>query len=236
MGGFKSRLVGAGLAALFAPVALGSAFAQQASSPAIVIVPEVAGIDPQSGMAVPEAYLPAGDRLSDAVINEWLAAPSSLFADNPRGGGDMTQYVALLAGSDERTVPLLIELALSEEPTPLQMRAIAFGLASAAIRSSPTAPEYAAWISTLVAASGLDAFMNAYAMALNFDEAQIETAEIPGMPSRAQSPGGLTGPGGIGPVGAVGTVATQSGDFSARGFRSFGGVNYGGSDPSSAGS
>ena len=83
--------------------------------------------------------------------------------------------------------------------------------------------------------------MNAYAVALSFDDREVATAEIAGGGSiPAGGPGSLTGPGGIGPAGSVGaanTVETQSGDFPIdRGLGNFGGVTINVSDPSSAGS
>lgn len=176
---------------------------------------------------LPTPGLESAARLSAEVISAFLTNPAGLLSAYPTAGEAMERYVALLAGSDVRTIDVLIALAGNPQATRLQVRAIAEGLAAAALAAEQTAPDYAAFILAQVAASGNAVLTGDFNVALRDDGDDIDTAELPGAGAGGGGGGGSVGggtlsggAGGVGVSGATGgstTASTSSGSYSVGG-------------------
>lgn len=179
---------------------------------------------PGAGQQLPEPSLDETARLSPEVIDAWLQEPSSLLDSHPSAGPAMVRYVALLAGSDARSIEALISLAGHPSASRRQARAIAGGLAETAIAAQQTSPDYAAFILLRVAASGNEQLISDFGQLLRgADDTDIDTAELPGT---GGAPGGAPGSGVLGGGGdfassGVGSgsaiVSTSSGSLSIGG-------------------
>jgi hypothetical protein len=103
---------------------------------------------------LPEPNLEEIARLSPETVEAWLDEPAALLRSHPSAGPAMVRHVALLAGSDARSVDALIALAGDPAASRGQATAIVVGLARTAAAARKAAPDYAAFILLRVAASG----------------------------------------------------------------------------------
>lgn len=209
----------------------GSANAQNTDAPVVAQSTPGDTAQPNQGTsgatALPTPGLDQAARLSAEIIGEFLGNPAGLLSSYPAAGEAMERYVALLAGSDVRTIDALIALAGNPQATRLQVRAIADGLAAAAGAAEQTAPDYAAFILAQVAGSGNALLMGDFNLALRDDGDDIDTAELPGAGAGGGGAGGgsisggtLSGPSGMGVSGATGgstTAGGSSGSYSIGG-------------------
>lgn len=171
------------------------------------------------GATPPSAYMTGSVRVSDADMASFLGSPDKLLSLYGEGGITMSNYVRLLAASDNRAVPALLLLGASSEATPAQKTAIGAGLARAAIGAQIASPPYAAYIQQQVASSTDPALINAFTTAL----AEPATAAFGGGGAGAGAGGGgagggsLTGGGQGGTNGGLGNTPVRNTD-SANGF------------------
>lgn len=163
--------------------------------------------------AAPAAYLTGSERLPPEVVDQWITAPKTVFDGNPltsanhqTGSVGVPNYVRLLAGSDNRTVPLLVSLADSPDTTTDQVEAIARGLASAAHDAEKIAPLYSNYILVEVAKATSGNFKDRFQAALN--QAAVSALG----PGPAGAAGGSFSAGSVGGGGDAGPGQYQGGD------------------------
>lgn len=120
-----------------------------------------------SASAAPAAYLSGAERLSEDAVNQWLQQPDSIFSTYPAGGLPLSNFVRHLAGSDNRTVEELVDVAKDTKASSAQVAAIGAGLARAAQGGQRSAPLYAVYIQQRVALSSNSGLIDAFLAALS---------------------------------------------------------------------
>lgn len=186
-----------------------------------VVVPQAPTVS--SAQELPQPGLTEPARLSPTVVTAWLEDPDSLLTTYVSGGPAMIEYVALVAGSDARTIIPLIELAIQPTTAFRHLRAIAFGLASASKAAQESSPEFSAYLLLRVASSGNQQLIDYFAQALR-DEGDIETSELGTVVGSLVPSGGGVGTvsgdgsvGGSGITGGTSVVGVSAGSFSGGG-------------------
>lgn len=164
------------------------------------------------GGTPPNAYMTGSVRVSDADMASFLSSPTKLLSLYAEGGITMSNYVRLLAASDNRAVPALLLLGASTEATPAQKTAIGAGLARAAIGAQIASPAYAAYIQQQVASSTDPALITAFTSALAEPATAAFGAGGAGAGGGAGAAGGgsLTGGGQGGTNGGLGNTPVRN--------------------------
>lgn len=144
-------------------------------------------------------------KLSEADVNAFIAAPTSLLNENPTGGLPMSTKVRSLAGSSMASIDMI--LSLLDQANPDQKSAIGSGLARAAKACAAINPEYAALIQEKIAGVSSPEVITAFLAASN----EVQTAAVAGGVTASAVGGGGTAASGIG---GGGTAGTGSGSLS----------------------
>lgn len=156
---------------------------------------------------IPETPTNFRNRLTDSAVQAWMAQPGTVLDENPTGGRTMSQFVRSLAGTDNRTVPLLVGLVKLPNVTNAQINATAEGLAGAMRDAQVTAPQYAAYIQWAVAQSGSEPLIIAFERSSGAVEDQTASIGAAG-----GAGGGGAGSGSLSGTGAPGTSGPVGGD------------------------
>lgn len=180
-------------------------------------------LQPASGPTIATAQ-----GLTQAQINQFLANPQSLLANNPNGGEQLTNAVRDLVLADPSTLATIMSLVSQANSD--QQASIGAGLGLAAKALADSNPQLASQIQAAVAATGSQTVIASYATA----SGNTVTAGTPGG-------GGGGGGGGVGPTGAglptggggggggtTGNTATGTGGTITGGGGVGGGVGGGG--------
>lgn len=132
----------------------------------------------------------AAQGLTQAQINQFLANPQSLLANNPNGGEQLTATVRDLILADPSTLATIMSLVSQANSD--QQASIGAGLGLAAKALADSNPQLASQIQAAVAATGSETLIASYSTA----SGNTVTAGTPG------GDGGGGGGGGVGPTGA----------------------------------
>lgn len=175
----------------------------------VAVAQETPATAGQPASAAETACFSGPAKLSDAEVQAFLAAPSSLLSEFPSGGLPLSTRVRSLAGSDASTLDPIAGLIASANPG--QVSAIGSGLARVARACQTVNPEYAATIQDKVASLDNEALEVAFEAASQ----EVQTAAVGAV---AGAGGGATGGGGaIGGGGAAGGGAAGGGGSSSAG-------------------
>ncbi|WP_156382124.1 MULTISPECIES: hypothetical protein [unclassified Aureimonas] len=167
----------------------------------------------------PNAYLVGDDRLAPTEIEAWLLAPRSVIEETPLVAERTSARVTRLLGTDQRTVPPMIQLAVATDTNPEQRAMIAVGFAQATRDAEPVAPEYAAYLQEAVARSGSEALITAFNVAFQTTEIQTSSINGPAGGRGGAGAGSLNGGGDSGISGSVGGSAVVETTSPASGSR-----------------